>query len=87
MIISFVTNGTNSKELINEENYIKKTNSIILRNKCLVTEGEEYVSINVNFTKFHKRFIYRILFGKDEKYLSDTDHTKIKKLKKPKKTR
>ena len=51
MIISFVINGTNSKELINEENYIKKTNNVILRNKCLVAEGEEYVSINVNFTK------------------------------------
>ena len=84
MIISFVINGTNSKELINEENYIKKTNSIILRNKCLVTEGEDCISINVNFTKLHKKYIYRILFGKDAKYLLDDDHTNIKKLKKPK---
>lgn len=82
MIISFVINGTNTKELINEENYIKKAINIIYRNKCLVAEGEEYVSMNTNFIKKHKSLLYRNLFGKDAK-LSNA-HTKFKKLKKTK---
>ena len=83
MIVSFVENGTNSMEIIDENNYIKKTHSIISRNKCLVQDVNNNISIDMNFIQVHRNLIYRNLFGKDGK-LFNSNHLKIKKFKKPK---
>ena len=64
MIISFVENGTNSMETINESNYLKKVQTIISRNKCLMVQGDT-VSIDMDFVHNHKLLIYRNLFGKE----------------------
>ena len=64
MIISFVENGTNSMETINEGNYLKKIQTIISRNKCITVQGD-MVSIDVDFVHSHKLLIYRNLFGKE----------------------
>ena len=53
MIISFVENGTNSMETINESNYLKKVQTIISRNKCLMVQGDT-VSIDMDFVHNHK---------------------------------
>ena len=70
MIISFVVNGTNSKETITENNYYKKTSSIITKNKCLIllldNQKGDRISIDTNFVKSHKRLLFGNLFGKDE---------------------
>ncbi len=79
MIVSFVLNGTNSMEIINENNYFKKTNSILSRNKCLIMEGNQ-ISIDINFIQIHRNLMYRNLFGKEGK-LFISAHKKIKKLK------
>jgi hypothetical protein len=64
MIISFVENGTNSMETINESNYLKKLQTIISRNKCLVVQPDT-ISIDTEFVHNHKLLIYRNLFGKE----------------------
>ena len=64
MIVSFVENGTNSMETINESNYLKKFQTIISRNKCLVVQGDN-ISIDLDFVHNHKLLIYRNLFGKE----------------------
>ena len=64
MIISFVENGTNSMETINEANYLKKIQTIISRNKCITVHGD-IVSIDTDFVHSHKLLIYRNLFGKE----------------------
>ena len=64
MIISFVENGTNSMETINESNYLKKVQTIISRNKCLMVQGDA-ISIDMDFVHNHKLLIYRNLFGKE----------------------
>ena len=79
MIVSFVLNGTNSMEIINENNYIKKTNSILSRNKCLIME-ENQISIDINFIQIHKNLMYRNLFGREGRFFN-LAHKKIKKLK------
>ena len=70
MIISFVVNGTNSKETITENNYYKKTSSIITKNKCLIllldSQKGDKISIDTNFVKSHKRLLFGNLFGKEE---------------------
>ena len=70
MIISFVVNGTNSKETITENNYYKKTSSIITKNKCLSllldSQKGDKISIDTNFVKTHKRLLFGNLFGKEE---------------------
>ena len=82
MIVSFVENGTNSMEIIDENNYIKKTHSIISRNKCLVQDINNQISIDMNFIQVHRNLIYRNLFGKDGK-LFTLNQLKIKKFRKP----
>lgn len=79
MIVSFVTNGTNNMEIINENNYMKKIYNILVKNKCLEQGSNNYISIDIDFTQTHKSLIYRNLFGKD-----DPEKLKIKKLKRPK---
>ena len=64
MIISFVENGTNSMETINEANYLKKVQTIISRNKCISVQGDT-ISIDIDFVHNHKLLIYRNLFGKE----------------------
>ena len=64
MIISFVENGTNSMGAINESNYLKKLQTIISRNKCLLVQNDN-ISIDTNFVHNHKLLIYRNSFGKD----------------------
>ena len=64
MIISFVENGTNSMEIINESNYLKKIQTIISRNKCLIVQSD-IISIDKDFVHNHKLLIYRNLFGKE----------------------
>ena len=70
MIISFVVNGTNSKETITESNYYKKTSSIVTKNKCLIllldSQKGDKISIDTNFVKSHKRLLFGNLFGKEE---------------------
>ena len=88
MIISFVENGTNSMETISENNYVKKTHSIITRNKCLVqsidNQNIDRISIDVIFTRTHKNLIFKNLFGKLGKF-NFHSRLKFKNLKKPKK--
>ena len=62
MIVSFVENGTNSMETINESNYLKKFQTIISRNKCLVVQGDN-ISIDLDFVHNHKLLIYRKLIS------------------------
>ena len=64
MIISFVENGTNSMETINESNYLKKIQTTISKNKCLLVQNDN-ISINTDFIHNHKLLIYRNLFGKE----------------------
>ena len=84
MIISFVVNGTNSKETITEDNYYKKTSSIITKNKCLIllldSQKGDKISIDTNFVKSHKRLLFGNLFGKEEisQHLSSLKSTKHK---------
>ena len=85
MIISFVSNGTNKKEIIDENNYLRKTYSIISKNKCLIQQSNNYISIDLMFIKSHKNLIYRNVFGKDEELISDNPkkNKKLKKLESP----
>ena len=71
MLISFVENGTNSMDIISEENFLKKTHSIISRNKCLIehfdNQNVDKISLDINFIKAHKNLLLRNVFGKDPK--------------------
>ena len=82
MIISFVSNGTNKKEIIDENNYLRKTYSIISKNKCLIQQSNNYISIDLMFIQSHKNLIYRNVFGKDEELFISDNPKKKKKLKK-----
>ena len=74
MLISFVENGTNSMDIISEENFLKKTHSIISRNKCLIqhidNQNVDRISLNINFIKAHKNLLLRNVFGKDVKTIN-----------------
>ena len=83
MIVSFVENGTNSMEIIDDNNYIKKVYNIISRNKCLKQDSNSQISIDMNFIQAHRNLIYRNLFGKDGKLIIP-NHLTFKKFKKPK---
>ena len=80
MIVSFVENGTNSMEIIDENNYIKKTHNILTRNKCLIQDTNNHISFDMKFILKNKNLMYRNLFGKNGK-LFISAHKKIKKLK------
>jgi len=81
MIVSFVENGTNSMETINESNYLKKLQTIISRNKCLQVQIDT-ISIDINFVHNHKLLIYRNLFGKEIDIVKSTlKPKKINKIK------
>ena len=80
MIVSFVENGTNSMEIIDENNYIKKTHNILSRNKCLIQDTNNHISFDMKFILKNKNLMYRNLFGKNGK-LFISAHKKIKKLK------
>ena len=80
MIVSFVQNGTNSMEIIDENNYIKKAHNIISRNKCLLLEGDNHISFDMLFIQKNKNLMYRNLFGREGK-LFISAHKKIKKFK------
>ena len=71
MLISFVENGTNSMDIISEENFLKKTHSIISRNKCLIehfdNQNVDKISLDINFIKAHKNLLLKNIFGKDQK--------------------
>ena len=80
MIVSFVENGTNSMKIINEDNYIKKTLNIISRNKCLIQENNNKISIDMIFIQEHKNLVFKNLFGKNGKFFN-SQNQKLKKLK------
>lgn len=82
MLVSFVDNGTNNKDTIDENNYIKKTNNILSRNKCLVLDANNRISIDIHFIEEHKNLMYRNLFGKETKLI--TKYMQLKKPRKPK---
>lgn len=65
MVTSFVINGTNSKEVIHEENYQRKTQGILIKNKCLIQLGNDMFCLNLNFIKSHKSLLFKNIFGKD----------------------
>ena len=71
MLISFVENGTNSMDIISEENFLKKTHCIISRNKCLIehfdNQNVDKISLDINFIKAHKNLLLKNIFGKDQK--------------------
>ena len=48
MITSFIENGSNTMQVINENNYIKKVSQILSRNKSLVMENNNQFSIDIN---------------------------------------
>ena len=72
MITSFVRNGSNSMKLINEDNYIKTAHNIIYKNKCLVQENDNCISININFIQNFKNLIFRNMFGKEGTFFNAT---------------
>ena len=78
MITSFVRNGSNRMQLINEDNYKIKARNIIYKSKSLIQEDDNYISINMDFIKNFKNLIFRNLFGKEGK-LYNAAHTKFKK--------
>ena len=82
MLISFVENGTNSMDIISEENYLKKTHSIISRNKCLIqhidNQNVDKISLDINFIKAHKNLLFRNVFGKDTKLPNTFPSLKLK---------
>lgn len=82
MLISFVENGTNSMDIISEENFLKKTYSIISRNKCLIqhidNENVDTISLDINFIRAHKNLLLRNVFGKDEKIANMLPSLKLK---------
>jgi hypothetical protein len=69
MLISFVENGTNSMDIISEENFLKKTHSIISRNKCLIehfdNQNVDKISLDINFIMTHKNLLLKNVFGKE----------------------
>ena len=71
MLISFVENGTNSMDIISEENFLKKTHSIISRNKCLIehidNQNVDKISLDINFIMTHTNLLLKNVFGKDVK--------------------
>ena len=77
MIVSFVDNGTNNKDIVDENNYIRKTYNILSRNKCLVEDYNNQISIDMNFIEEHKNRMYKNLFGKDGQ---QCPKSKIKKI-------
>jgi hypothetical protein len=88
MLISFVENGTNSMDIISEENFLKKTYSIISRNKCLIqhidNQNVDTISLDINFIRAHKNLLLRNVFGKDEKIANMLPSLKLKNTKKMK---
>ena len=81
MIVSFVENGTNSMQIIDENNYIKKVHNIISRNKCLIPDSNNHISFDMKFIQKNKNLMYRNLFGKNGKLFSE--HKKLKNIKNP----
>ena len=80
MIVSFVINGTNSMQIIDENNYIKKTSNILSKNRCLVIDINNNISIDMDFINTHANLINRNLFGNNGKvFNSPIELTKIKK--------
>ena len=77
MIVSFVDNGTNNKDIVDENNYIRKTYNILSRNKCLVEDYNNQISIDMNFIEEHKNRMFKNLFGKDGQ---QCPKSKIKKI-------
>ena len=80
MIVSFVINGTNSMQIINENNYLKKTYNILAKNRCLVIDINNNISIDMNFINAHANLINRNLFGNNGKVFNSI---KLKKVNKP----
>ena len=81
MIVSFVINGTNSMQIIDKNNYIKKTSNIITKNRCLVIDINNNISIDMNFINAHSNLISRNLFGNNGKAFNFSfKFTKSKKL-------
>ena len=72
MITSFIENGSNTMQVINENNYIKKVSQILSRNKSLVMENNNQFSIDINYIYSHKNLIEKILFDKDEKIFNNS---------------
>ena len=80
MIVSFVINGTNSMQIIDENNYIKKTSNILSKNRCLAIDINNNISIDMDFINAHTNLINRNLFGNNGKiFNSSIELTKIKK--------
>ena len=63
MIVSYVDNGTNNKDTIDENNYMRKTYNIISRNKCLLEDDDNNISLDMNFIEEHKSRMLKNLFG------------------------
>ena len=85
MIVSFVINGTNSMQIIDENNYIKKTSNILSKNRCLVIDNNNNISIDMNFINAHENLINRNLFGNNGKVFNSS--IKLTKINKPKTAR